>query len=145
VLAMLCFVKKISFVAVLFTGVLFQTCQSPSGAEDNLDPKRFDGKTSATGQKFHIDSVRVSPTYADLYWWDFWDDGDTQSIRYGTDQTYSLGTIDLKPVTAETSTKTTISPLTPNTHYYVQFYRFYDGSPIGSVKIDFTTPEAILP
>jgi hypothetical protein len=139
-------VTKISCIVLFCVGMLFQYCDNPTGADDT-NPKRFDGITSATGSYFRIDSVRVTSVSADLYWWDHWDDGDTQMVRWGLDKNYSSGSINLQllPITIETTTKTIIGPLLPGTHYYVQFLRVYENSHKGCVAIDFTTPTLVLP
>jgi hypothetical protein len=136
---MRCFLKCAVAALVVVSGILYFGCESPTGASENV---KIDGLTSATGQYFKIDSVRVTQNAANIYWWDHWDDGEFQLIMWGTDTKYSTDTIDaLKDLNyvAETHVKTVLPNLVPKTHYYVKFYRTF-GLDDGSVKFDFTTP-----
>lgn len=128
--------KKVAIgIAVGLIGIVALFCQNPAGGDSN----KVDGITSSTGQYFHLDSVRVTATTANLYWRDHWDDGDAQQLKYGTDKTYALGTINLLPLTPDAPVKTTIPNLIPGTRYFAQFYRLYEGSDEGSVAFEFTT------
>ena len=81
--------------------------------------------TSASG-RFKIKSGQAYATSAKITWWDYYDDGDQQLFKYGTSTAYG-NTINLLPFTCQTDITTTISNLEPNTKYYLQAYRTFEG------------------
>jgi hypothetical protein len=92
----------------------------------STDCCQIDAKTSASG-KFKIISGQAYATSAQITWWDYYSDGEQQAFKYGTTTMYGT-TIDLLPFTNQTNITTTIPNLSPNTKYYLQIYRVYEGT-----------------
>jgi hypothetical protein len=99
-------------------------CLAAIGIAAN-DCNPINAVTSASG-KFKIKSGQAYATSAKITWWDYYDDGDQQAFKYGTTTAYG-STINLLPFTGQTDITTTIENLTPNTKYYLQVYRTFDG------------------
>jgi hypothetical protein len=119
------------------------------GAPANFNP--IDAVTSAS-TRLTIKSGQAYADSAQITWWDFYSNGDQQLLKYGTTTAFSA-TIDLQPFTAKTDITTSIPNLQPNTTYYYQFYRFYDGlehmtdgsfTTFGNGSIRYTKPNAAL-
>jgi hypothetical protein len=83
--------------------------------------------TSASA-KFKIVSGKAYATSAQITWWDYYSNGDQHIFKYGTSTAYG-STINLRPFAEKTNVTTTIPNLVPNTKYYIQSYRFYEGTP----------------
>jgi hypothetical protein len=93
--------------------------------------------TSASG-RFRIIEGKAYTTTASITWWDYYNNGNEQALKWGTSADDYTNSINLKPFAAQTNITTTITDLVPNTQYYIQFYRLYKGDDY-SINETFTT------
>jgi hypothetical protein len=101
---------------------LFAVISSSIAQPVNYNP--IDAVTSAS-TRLQIKSGKAFADSAQITWWDYYSNGDIQTIKYGTSTAYG-STINLQPFTEKTDITTTIPNLLPNTTYFYQFYRFYE-------------------
>ncbi|MCX7726252.1 MAG: hypothetical protein N2053_05335 [Chitinispirillaceae bacterium] len=111
---------------------------------DTIDTLRnytkVDAFTSAS-KYLKIDSILVYSDSAIVYWWDYYNNGDVHLIKWGTTKEVYTDSIDLLPFVEKTRVQTVIKPLTPETHYYAEFFRVYNrGKPVRTM-FEFTTPK----
>jgi len=98
----------------------------------------LDGMTTAS-QSFRIENGITCETFAEITWWDYYNNGNEHILKYGTTPSYG-NEINLKPFTPQTQITTTIPYLIPNTKYYAQFYRRHNSTE-RSVEFEFTTSD----
>ncbi len=96
----------------------------------------LDGITSAS-EKFKIINGITCDTNVEITWYDNYNNGDIQVLRWGTSTNYTEE-INLQPFQRRTNTTTKIPNLEPNTKYYAQFNRKYRSN-IKNVEFTFTT------
>lgn len=126
-------------VIKLLIVVIFVFFPSRLFGQDNCDTLYdLDGMTTAS-QRFRIVNGLGCETYAEITWWDYYNNGNEHILKYGTTPSYG-NEINLKPFTAGTEITTIIPDLTPNTKYYTQFYR-RRSSTERSLEFEFTTAE----
>lgn len=110
-------------------------------AQGSTEYNKVDGFTSASF-KLRVDSILVYRTYAEVYWWEFYElDADIikYCIEWGKDSTKFTETVELRPYIFKTITKTRIEPLTDSTAYFAQFHRDWHGT-VKKTPFKFNTP-----
>lgn len=143
--------KRIFLVVLVFFVSSLNTmfsCKPPTPPDGDTIPHdtdtisyiKIDAFTSAS-KYLKIDSVLVYSDSAIVYWWDYYNNGDLHLIKWGTNSEVYTDSIDLIPFDEKTRVQTTLRSLTPETHYYAEFFRVYNrGNPVRT-KFEFTTPK----
>lgn len=134
---------------ILFTLTLIY-CSTPEGqftpndyishgeiGGNNNQFNEISAVTSASGT-FKIIEGKTYPTFAEITWYDEYNNGDEHTIKWGKTTAYE-DKIDLSPFVALKNVTTRINGLIPNTQYRGQFFRPYDGL-AHSTKFTFRTP-----